>query len=170
MKRGRAAVDLGRIDERYRSVWSARPLAEQQALADYFLPDSRKITLQPTRPRIIKWYCPFAAQSSFPTGHRYCANVYVVCSHHCTYCYANAYIQGSARVKADFGRQALMDLAELEAFDVPAAPLHLSNSTDPLQEDLEAEHGHTGWPAVPGFVHGVGVKAKFCMQNLVETP
>jgi DNA repair photolyase len=145
MKRSRASIDIERIDERYRTVWSDRPPDEQQALADYFLPDSRKATLEPTRPRVIKWYCPFAAQSSFPTGHRYCANVYVACSHRCTYCYANGYIQGRPRIKKDFGRQALMDLAELELYGVPPAPLHLSNSTDPLQEELEAEHGHSRW-------------------------
>lgn len=34
------------------------------------------------------------------------------------------------------------DLADLEAFDVPPAPVHLSNSTDPFQP-LEATAGHT---------------------------
>jgi DNA repair photolyase len=34
------------------------------------------------------------------------------------------------------------DLADLEAFTVPPAPVHLSNSTDPFQP-LEQIHGHT---------------------------
>ena len=34
------------------------------------------------------------------------------------------------------------DLADLEAFDMPPAPVHLSNSTDPFQP-LEQVHGHT---------------------------
>lgn len=36
----------------------------------------------------------------------------------------------------------LKDMADLERFDVPPAPVHLSNSTDPFQP-LEAEVGHT---------------------------
>jgi DNA repair photolyase len=36
----------------------------------------------------------------------------------------------------------LKDMADLERFDVPPAPIHLSNSTDPFQP-LEAEVGHT---------------------------
>lgn len=35
------------------------------------------------------------------------------------------------------------DLADLERFDLPPAPIHLSNSTDPFQHNLEVRLGHT---------------------------
>lgn len=78
------AMDLvAKVDDKYRPAWQGRPADEQVAMALYFLPHrSRKPTLVPTRPRVIKWYCPFASQCEFPTGHRYCINVYTGCDHH----------------------------------------------------------------------------------------
>src|SRR3989304_1959246 len=82
---------LERLDPKVKPVWQARLPKEQVALARYFLPhNSHKPTLGPTRPRVIKWYCPFACQSSFPSGHRYCVNVYTGCGHRCVYCYTRA--------------------------------------------------------------------------------
>ena len=71
------ALDLaGRVDPKYRPVWDAYPPEQQAALAAYFLPhNSQKPVLGPTRPRVVKWYCPFAAQCDFPSGQRYCINV-----------------------------------------------------------------------------------------------
>ncbi len=132
-----------RVDPRYAPVWQGRPAAERAALARYYLPHgSAKSTLSPSRPRVVKWYCPFADQRQFPSGHRYCINVYTGCAHGCVYCYAAGYLAMDARPKTDFRRMLLRDLADLEAFDVPAAPVHLSNSTDCLQP-LEAERGDT---------------------------
>ena len=132
-----------RIDARYRSVWTGKTAREQTSLARYFLPHaSSKPVLCPTRPRVVKWYCPFAHQNAFPSGHRYCVNVYVGCAHGCEYCYASAYEPPQARAKRNFVKMLLKDMAELEQFDVPPAPIHLSNSTDPFQP-LEAEVGHT---------------------------
>ncbi|MHB1156105.1 MAG: SPL family radical SAM protein [Phycisphaerales bacterium] len=109
----------------------------------YFLPHgSKKSSLCPTRPRVIKWYCPFANQRQFPSGHRYCINVYTGCSHACEYCYAAAYEPPESDVKRDFTRSLEKDIDDLERFDVPAAPIHLSNSTDPFQP-MEATTGHT---------------------------
>ncbi len=143
---GPAHDELGwasRIDPRFRPVWVGRPPHEQAALALYFLPhDSKKALLAPTRPRLIKWYCPFAAQSVFPSGHRYCVNVYTGCAFGCVYCYAAAYEPGIAGPKRNFARWLSNDLEDLERFDVPAAPVHLSNSTDPFQP-LELKLGHT---------------------------
>lgn len=134
---------IDRIDPRYRAVWQNRPPAEQAALAAYFLPhNSRKTVIGPTRPRVVKWYCPFAAQSVFPSGHRYCINVYTGCGHYCRYCYAASYEPTEPATKKDFERMLRRDLEDLERFDVPPAPVHLSNSTDPFQA-LEAQAGHT---------------------------
>ena len=98
--------------------------------------------LCPTRPRVIKWYCPFASQQHFPSGHRYCINLYTGCSHACEYCYAAAYEPAAPGVKRDFIRSLERDLADLECFEVPPVPVHLSNSTDPFQP-LEKTAGHT---------------------------
>jgi len=134
---------LARIDAKYRPVWEGRSPEEQRALCLYFLPhNSDKPTLAPTRPRLIKWYCPFASQSSFPTGHRYCINVYAGCGHGCFYCYAAGYEPLEPAAKRDYPRLLVKDLEDLERFDVPPAPVHLSNSTDPFQP-LEARLGHT---------------------------
>jgi DNA repair photolyase len=134
---------VARVHPKFRPVWEGRTPAARAALAHYFLPHgSRKPVLEPTRPRIIKWYCPFAPQCTFPSGHRYCLNVYTGCTHACAYCYAQAYEPDHAAPKRDFAKLLEKDLADLERFDVPPAPLHLSNSTDPFQP-LEARTGHT---------------------------
>ena len=134
---------LARIDAAYRPVWEGRTPEEQRALGLYFLPRrSAKPTLAPTRPRVIKWYCPFAAQSAFATGHRYCINVYTGCAHRCLYCYAAGYEPEHAAGKRDYARLLAKDLMDLERLDVPPAPVHLSNSTDPFQP-IEEQLGHT---------------------------
>ncbi len=131
-----------RVDPKYRPVWDGRAPAEQAALAWYFLPHgSSKPTLGPIRPRVIKWYCPFADQREFPSGHRYCINVYTGCEHQCEYCYVSGYASMDAQPKENFPRLLQKDLEDLERFDVPPAPLHLSNSTDPFQP-LEVNFGH----------------------------
>ena len=115
-----------RIDPKFRPVWTNRPRAEQIALARYFLPHkSRKEVIEPTRPRAVKWYCPFACQSDFSSGHRYCINVYTGCQHNCVYCYAAAYQPEQAASKQNFEKLILKDMDDLNAFDVPPAPIHL---------------------------------------------
>lgn len=132
-----------RVAPKFLPVWEGRPEAEQAALAQYFLRHgSEEPVLEPDRPKLIKWYCPFACQSEFPTGHRYCINVFTGCVHQCVYCYAMAYSPRTASVKKRFEKMLLSDMADLERFDVPPAPVHLSNSTDPFQP-LEAKTGHT---------------------------
>ena len=134
---------VDRIDGRYRSVWGGKTAQQQTSLARYFLPHaSSRPVLCPTRPRVVKWYCPFAHQNAFSSGHRYCVNVYVGCAHRCEYCYASAYEPPQTTTKRNFVKMLLKDMADLERFDVPPAPVHLSNSTDPFQP-LEAEVGHT---------------------------
>jgi DNA repair photolyase len=132
-----------RVDPKFAPVWQGRPTEEQAALAWYFLPHrSSKAVLAPTRPRVIKWYCPFADQRSFPSGHRYCINVYTGCAHKCEYCYAAGYEPQQPGCKKDFERLLRKDLDDLEHFDVPPAPMHLSNSTDAFQP-LETAIGET---------------------------
>lgn len=135
---------VARVDEKFRPVWEPLPPDHRAALAGYFLPhNSSKESLAPTRPRLIKWYCPFAAQATFPSGHRYCINTYTGCSHRCRYCYAAGYEPDEPSAKRDFATNLAKDLADLEQFDVPPAPVHLSNSTDPFQRELEERLGHT---------------------------
>jgi len=70
-----------RVHAKYRPVFEKLGDRAQAALAYYFLPhQSKKDVLEVTRPRVIKWYCPFADQRSFPSGHRYCINVYTGCA------------------------------------------------------------------------------------------
>ena len=68
--------------------------------------------------------------------------MYSGCSHECEYCYAMSYAQSKASCKRGFERMLERDLADLETFDVPPAPVHLSNSTDPFHP-LEQVHSHT---------------------------
>jgi DNA repair photolyase len=132
-----------RVDRKFKPVFDKRGVKDRASLAQYFLPHrSSKTLLGPTRPRIVKWYCPFASQEDFPTGHRYCINVYAGCDHKCIYCYAAGYEPQSANAKKSFEKLIRMDMDDLERFDVPPAPVHLSNSTDPFQS-LESQFCHT---------------------------
>jgi len=133
----------GRVHPKYRPVFEKMSEEDRAAVALYFLPHgSKKDVLEVTRPRVVKWYCPFANQREFPSGHRYSINVYTGCEHKCRYCYVTGYSDRRPNCKSHFRQDLCRDLASLEAFDVPPAPVHLSNSTDALQP-LEQEHRHT---------------------------
>lgn len=132
-----------RLHPKYRPAFDKLSERERAAVALYFLPHgSEKDVLEVTRPRVIKWYCPFADQREFPSGHRYCINVYIGCEHQCEYCYATGYIAAEPNCKNRFRQDLCKDLEAMEVCNVPPAPVHLSNSTDPLQP-LEREHRHT---------------------------
>lgn len=132
-----------RVHPKYSQVFEKLGDRDRAAVALYFLPHgSAKEVLEVTRPRVIKWYCPFADQREFPSGHRYCINVYTGCEHECQYCYATGYVAAQPKCKSRFREDLCKDLDALDACDVPPAPIHLSNSTDPLQS-LEREHHHT---------------------------
>ena len=97
--------------------------------------------------RLVNLYDPLADRSSrFPDGLRWCLNVYVGCGHNCGYCHVNGYSQKSVGVsphaKAKFEQKLLEDLRTLPKLGVPPAPLHMSNSTDPLQQTLEEQNRH----------------------------
>ena len=52
-----------KVDPQYAPAWAGLSPKDQAALALFFLPHhSAKLLLGPTRPRVIKWYCPFACQ------------------------------------------------------------------------------------------------------------
>lgn len=132
-----------RVEQKYRPVFDAMNPRDRAALAWYFLPHrSGKPVVGVTRPCILKWYCPFASQRDFPSGHRYCINVYTGCGHACEYCYATGYEPDQATCKKNFERGLLRDLADLDKYDVPVAPVHMSNSTDAFQK-LETRVGQT---------------------------
>ncbi|HUT09600.1 MAG TPA: hypothetical protein VMY42_03820 [Thermoguttaceae bacterium] len=132
-----------RVHPKYRPVFEKLSETDRAAVALYFLPHgSKKDVLEVTRPRVVKWYCPFADQREFPSGHRYSINVYTGCEHQCQYCYVNGYSAREPGCKSRFRQDLCKDLEALETFDVPPAPVHLSNSTDALQP-LEQEHRHT---------------------------
>jgi DNA repair photolyase len=133
----------GHVHPKYRPVFDRLSEADRAAVALYFLPhDSKKEVLEVTRPRVVKWYCPFADQREFPSGHRYCINVYTGCEHHCQYCYVTGYSAAEPNCKNRFRHDLCKDLEALDVYNVPPAPVHLSNSTDPLQP-LELQHRHT---------------------------
>lgn len=132
-----------RVHPKYGPVFEKLGDRKRAAVALYFLPHrSKKDVLEVTRPRVLKWYCPFADQRHFPSGHRYCINVYTGCEHACQYCYAAGYVDAAPKCKGDFRTGLVKALDALDAYDVPPAPVHLSNSTDPLQP-LERECGDT---------------------------
>lgn len=132
-----------RVHPKYQSVFDRLGETDRAAVALYFLPHgSKKDVLEVTRPRVVKWYCPFADQRTFPSGHRYSINVYTGCEHRCRYCYVTGYSDRRPDCKSRFRQDLCKDLEALEFFDVPPAPVHLSNSTDALQP-LEQAHRHT---------------------------
>ena len=97
---------------------------------------------------LINLYDPMADRTfRFPDGLRWCLNVYVGCHHNCGYCYVNVYSQNavgnSPHQKKDFEKNLAKDLEDLKILGVPSVPLHMSNSTDPLQEKLELKYRHT---------------------------
>ncbi|MFU8857311.1 MAG: hypothetical protein ACNA8S_09950 [Deferrisomatales bacterium] len=138
---------VGQVSSKYRRVFAGPEFSAAQRRAIYrYLFAGRPRKLPPSlRSRVVCLYDPLADRSSrFPDGLRWCVNVYVGCAHGCGYCYVNGYLREevgeAARRKQAFREGFLRDIEELEGLGVPAAPLHLSNSTDPLQAALETEH------------------------------
>lgn len=139
---------LESVPPRLRPAFTGFDHQEQRATARYLFP--RRPTRLPAslKSRVIGLYCPMADRSRrFPDGLRWSLNVYVGCLHACGYCYVNGYSQTtvgvSAHEKRGFARSLRRDLQDLATFGVPRVPLHMSNSTDPMQAELETRHRHT---------------------------
>ncbi|MEW6237113.1 MAG: radical SAM protein [Candidatus Omnitrophota bacterium] len=98
------------------------------------------------RSHVLALYDPFAPRSVFPAGIRFSCNTYVGCALQCAYCYIQTYFENpliAPHAKQKFAERLEKDFRELEELNLPAIPLHFSNSTDALQETLEKRHQNT---------------------------
>jgi DNA repair photolyase len=123
-------------------------IEEKRAIYKYLFSRKPKKLPPSMRNRIIGLYdSPADRSKRFRDGLRWCINIYVGCQHNCGYCYVNVYSQDNVGIaphaKAGFETKLKKDIQEIKSFGIPAVPLHMSNSTDPLQEALELHHRHT---------------------------
>ncbi|MCG8339619.1 MAG: hypothetical protein MJE63_34350 [Proteobacteria bacterium] len=95
--------------------------------------------------RSLSWYNPVSSRCKFNCGYRMVCNVYKSCDHGCSYCYVNGYSKGVIQGKRNPGfiKRLKKDLEDFTQIGMPKGPVHLSNSTDPLQARLEDEYGDT---------------------------
>ncbi|MCP4348573.1 MAG: hypothetical protein GY795_24075 [Desulfobacterales bacterium] len=118
---------------------------EKESWINYLYANPRSNTTKLNlRQHMISLYDPFALRKDFQANRRWCVNVYVGCIHSCKYCYIISYIPDafSPRIKKNFKTQLEKDLKEINRLKLHPAPIHISNSTDPLQK-LEKKHQHT---------------------------
>ena len=136
------------VEPKFKPIFNGFTPKQQRAIYRYQFPRMPNKLPPSLKSRVINFYDPMANRSNkFQDGLRWCANIYVGCYHNCGYCYVNGYSQNnvgiSPHTKKNFKKCALKDIMDIKAFGVPDAPLHISNSTDPLQAGLEDEHRHT---------------------------
>jgi len=114
--------------------------AENWATYFYVFPKdtAKKVSL---KARAFALYDPFAKRDQFPAGIRFCVNTHTGCEHDCAYCYAKNYLvrANEFREKPELLKNCLKDLKEMESLKLQAVPLHISNSTDPFQTQLETK-------------------------------
>ena len=140
------ASSLQRVEARHRALFDGLDGETASHVLAYFFSAPRSPLASPQpRTRALALYDPFADRTTFPAGIRYCLNVYAGCGHGCRYCYVRNYVPRTAegRAKPDLLRRLERDLSAIRALELPRAPLHISNSTDPLQWPLEASNRHT---------------------------
>lgn len=135
------------VDPKVAPIFSKYSQEEKRSLYRYLF-SRRPQKLPPSmKNRLVNLYDPLADRKSrFADGLRWCVNVYVGCQHDCGYCYVNAYAQDEiekSHPKKNFQKKLGKDLQEVKTLQIPPAPIHLSNSTDPLQEKMEREYKHT---------------------------
>lgn len=119
---------------------------EMYSWKEYLYTKPRKKGGKPSlKSRVIALYDPFALRRNFAAGRRWCVNVYVGCAHSCRCCYIAGYIKNpfEPHEKKNFEKLFLRDLNQIRELGLHPAPIHVSNSTDLLQEGLEREHRHT---------------------------
>jgi DNA repair photolyase len=117
-------------------------IEEAERWAEYFYRFPQNPEKEATlKNRTFALYDPFARRDTFPAGIRFCANIYAGCSHHCAYCYTKNYIikAEEPREKEGLLKGAERDIKDMITLNLPPAPLHISNSTDPFQEPLELQ-------------------------------
>lgn len=136
------------VEERFAPIFRDYGIVEKRAVYRYHFARRPKKSPPSLKNRLVSLYDPRADRSRrFPDGLRWCLNVYVGCAHNCSYCYVNGYshesVGMSPRAKRDYEKRLRRDLLDLRTLGVPRVPLHLSNSTDPLQETLELKYRHT---------------------------
>jgi len=97
------------------------------------------------RNRQLVLYNAASNRRKFNAGYRLGINVYQNCDHGCLYCYVNGYSGGIGRgkVRSGYLKRLHADLNDFETLGMPAADVHISNSTDPLQLRLEETSRHT---------------------------
>jgi len=120
---------------------------EKRAIYRYLFSRKPKKIPPSMKNRLIGLYNPMANRSNrFPDGLRWCINVYIGCEHNCGYCYVNGYnkegVGISPHTRNNFDRNLNKDIQELRSLGVPPVPLHMSNSTDLLQQKLEMQNRH----------------------------
>jgi DNA repair photolyase len=141
-------VLINLVDAGFARIFHGWSESERRAVYRYLFAQKPRRVHPSLRNRIICLYDPLADRSlKFPDGLRWCLNVYVGCEHNCSYCYVNSYsrltVGAAPACKRDFEKRLTRDLRDLKAHGAPPVPLHISNSTDPLQAGLEGRNGHT---------------------------
>lgn len=143
-------VLIQKVDQRVKPIFTINDYAQSQKRAIYRYLFSRRPNKFPPslKNRIVGLYDPQADRANrFRDKLRFCINVYVGCEHNCGYCYVNGYSQEAVGIsphpKKDFEKKLINDFNDLTSLGVPSTPLHISNSTDPLQEKLERTYHHT---------------------------
>ena len=93
--------------------------------------------------KVIKRFNPNDSRTEFGCPPRLCINTYVGCSHQCTYCY-NHWMKGfdKPHEKKDFEKSIRQDIEKIFRYGLDNLIISISNSTDPLQEDLEGRFRH----------------------------
>lgn len=145
-----ANILIQNVAKQYKPVFEKGnySLSEKRAIYRYFF-SAKPVKLPPSlKGRIINLYDPLADRTqNFPDGLRFCINVYVGCEHGCSYCYVNGYSKQTVshlpHAKEGFKKGLLKDIDSIKSLGVPIAPLHMSNSTDICQENLETNYRHT---------------------------